>query len=207
VGKLTKPEFFSENTHLRDNPHDDLTPNMSALVILSHIKDGVGLASVSVCPAHRRRHPAASWHGIGLVFYRWPASGRRPKPATDPAEREGFSKKTSATKAPPQSPEMAILSLADAVEAASGHVKNPHPSDRKPGPGILSSKLADGQLDECNLTFSQLTAIRKSLIFSLTNMLHGRIAYVQNENKPGQPTVKADDTSSGAAPSRSVDNG
>ncbi|RYD33692.1 MAG: HDIG domain-containing protein [Verrucomicrobiaceae bacterium] len=81
VGKLTKPEYYIENTNGSENPHDDLTPNMSALVVISHVKDGVDLALkhklnpqiIDVIQQH---------HGNSLIVYfyrraRHHQSGRR----------------------------------------------------------------------------------------------------------------------------------
>ena len=211
VGKLTKPEFFSENTHLRNNPHDDLTPNMSALVILSHIKDGVGLAQRYRLPQPIvdgiRQH-----HGTGLVSFFYHLALQR-QDAEAGGNRvgggRGVLEQDFRYEGPrPKSPEMAILSIADAVEAASRSLEKPSPIRiENMVHDIVAAKLADGQLDDCNLTFSQLSAIKKSLVFSLTNMLHGRIAYVQNENKSAPSTNKPDDTPSGAAPARAVDGG
>jgi hypothetical protein len=95
---------------------------------------------------------------------------------------------------------MAILSLADSVEAASRSMEKPTASRiENLVSEIVNSKLLDGQLDDCDLTLSQLAAIKKSFVFTLMNMLHGRIAYPQDENRNKQSTKK---TSNGAAPDK-----
>jgi hypothetical protein len=203
IGKLTKPEFFIENAQFRDNPHDDLAPSMSTLVVTSHVKEGVTLA---------RRHKLPrlvvdaiqQHHGSGLVSYFYHRA-RQQQEAVEPVTA---AQKTTAVKEEdyrypgprPQSREMAILSLADSVEAASRSMEKPTASRiENLVSEIVNSKLLDGQLDDCDLTLSQLAAIKKSFVFTLMNMLHGRIAYPQDENRNKQSTKK---TSNGAAPDK-----
>ena len=91
----------------------------------------------------------------------------------------------------PHSKEMAILSLADSVEAASRSMDKPTASRiENLVNDIVDNKLHDRQLDECDLTLNQLTAIKRSFVFSLTNMLHGRIAYPQDETRNKQSAKK-----------------
>ena len=71
---------------------------------------------------------------------------------------------------------MVILSLTDAVEAASRSIQKPTPQKiSNLVDEIFSIKLQDGQLDYAELTMSEINTIKESLIFSLTNMLHGRL--------------------------------
>ncbi|MFH0878616.1 MAG: HDIG domain-containing metalloprotein [Lentisphaerota bacterium] len=205
VRKLTKPEFFSENTHLRENPHDDLAPSMSALVILSHIKDGISLAQ-------RFKLPRAvidgiqQHHGTSMVSYFYHLARQRQEAEAGGNARGGrpVNEEDFRYEGPkPSSPELAILSIADAVEAASRSLEKPTPIRiENMVNDIISAKLSDGQLDQCRLTFAQLSQIKKSLIFSLANMLHGRIAYQQDEIKPGQSTIKTEDPQAGSSAPR-----
>ncbi len=192
VGKLAKPEFFTENMRLRDNPHDDLTPSMSTLVITSHVKEGVGLA-------RRHRLPRCvidgiqQHHGTSLVSFFF----HRARQEQEEAETNGGPRANGRSvnegdfryEGPkPQTREMAILSLADSVEAAARSIEKPAPG-RLEGlvHEVVDAKLLDGQLDECNLTLRELAAIKRSFVFSLANMLHVRIAYPQNETPSAQP--------------------
>lgn len=183
IGKLVKPGFFSENIQFSENPHDELSPSMSTLVIVSHIKEGVTLAKKFKLPQviidGIRQHQGTS---LVSVFYhrarsrqqQEEISGAKPAAALPAINDEDFRYEGPL----PQSREMAILMLADSCEAASRSLEKPTPvritnliSD------IFTARIDDGQLDECSLTLAELTAIRRSFIFSLTNMLHGRVAY------------------------------
>ncbi len=182
IGKLVKPGFFSENIQFSENPHDELTPSMSTLVIVSHIKEGVMLAKKYKLPQvvidGIEQHQGTS---LVSVFYHR-AKTRQQKENT--AGQHAINDEDFRYEGPrPQSREMAILMLADSCEAASRSLEKPTPvritnliND------IFDTRLRDGQLDECNLTLAELNKIKQSFIFSLTNMLHGRIAYPKNEN-------------------------
>lgn len=90
----------------------------------------------------------------------------------------------------PTTRESAIISLADAAEAASRSMQKPTPTRIEAlVEDIVTAKLLDGQLDESPLTVADLAAVKVSFVFSLTNMLHGRIAYPTNEDRHQQPTT------------------
>jgi putative nucleotidyltransferase with HDIG domain len=187
IGKLVKPGFFSENIQFSENPHDELTPSMSTLVIVSHIKEGVMLAKKYKLPQiiidGIEQHQGTS---LVSVFYHR-AKTRQQKENT--AGQLAINDEDFRYEGPrPQSREMAILMLADSCEAASRSLEKPTPvritnliND------IFDTRLRDGQLDECTLTLAELNKIKQSFIFSLTNMLHGRIAYPKNENSLNKP--------------------
>ena len=103
--------------------------------------------------------------------------------------------------APAVSPEMAILSLADASEAASRSIEKPTPQKiTNMMNDIFAMKIRDGQMDYASLTMAEINTVKQSFIFSLSNMLHGRIPYPKdhenNRNKstakPSDPTAKAE---------------
>jgi len=194
IGKLTKPEFFSENTQYRDNPHDDLAPSMSTLVIISHVKEGVGLA-------RRHRLPQAiingieQHHGTGLITYFYHRATKLYEEELESgAKVNGRKVNEEDFRYPgpkPQTKEMGILLLADATEATSRSMEKPTPNRiESMVHEIVDTRLKDGQLDECDLTFSELTTIKRSLVFTLTNMLHGRISYPKNEDNDKQQSNK-----------------
>jgi putative nucleotidyltransferase with HDIG domain len=174
IGKLTKPEFFIENGQGRQNPHDDLSPSMSRLLIISHVKEGVSLARRYKLPAiivdGIEQH-----HGTSIIQYFYHRARTR-------AEENGTEKvKAEDYRYPgpkPRSVEMGILMMADAIEAASRTIDK-----NKPGQveglvkEIIREKLNDGQFDQCRLTMEEINAARRSFIFSLRNMLHGRVEY------------------------------
>ncbi len=197
IGKMAKPEFFTENIQHKENPHDELSPHMSALVIVSHVKEGLALAK-----RHKLPQPILDaieqHHGNGLIsFFYHKAKVEQQKdletshatktPINDADFRYGG--------APAVSPEMAILSLADASEADARSIEKPTPKKiTTMMDEIFAMKIRDGQMDYASLTMAQINIIKQSFIFSLSNMLHGRIPYPKDhENKPTQPTEKPSD--------------
>jgi len=195
AGKLTKPEFFSENIQYRTNPHDNLAPSMSTLVISAHVKEGLSLAMVHKLPEVVMK-AIREHHGTSLMsyFHHKAQEQIREEPDASPGPqgngKPGVDEADFRYAGPrPTTPETAILCLADAVEAASrsaakttpGHLKN-LVND------IVNARLIDGQLDASGLTLAQLDAVKRSFIFTLTSMLHGRIPYPHNENRDNQQT-------------------
>ena len=201
IGKMAKPEFFTENIQHKDNPHDELSPHMSALVISSHVKEGLTLAK-----RHKLPKPIMDaieqHHGNGLIsfFYhkakllaKEGSGGSMSDVLNDSDFRYGG--------APAVSPEMAILSLADASEAASRSIEKPTPQKiSNLMDEIFAMKIRDGQLDYANLTMAQINMVKQSFIFSLSNMLHGRIPYPKdNDNDTSKSAGKASPKSSKAS--------
>ncbi|MBN1269811.1 MAG: HDIG domain-containing protein [Kiritimatiellae bacterium] len=211
IGKLTKPEFFTENVQFRENPHDDLAPSMSTLVITSHVKEGATMAARAKLP-RIIIDGIVQHHGTGLVsyFYHRARKQREAEQSTG-ATRNGAKVSEQDFRYPgprPTTREMAILSLADAIEAASRSMDKPTPSRiENLVHDIVDGRVEDGQLDECDLTLSQLAAIKRAFIFALTNMLHSRIAYPQDEDRGKQQATKAGTTSAGDPPPPPVAGG
>ncbi|MBF0186607.1 MAG: HDIG domain-containing protein [Magnetococcales bacterium] len=173
IGKMNKPHYFIENQH-GENRHDHLLPYMSAKVIMSHIKDGVELAS-----QYKLGGPildAIKEHqGTGLLrfFYN--------KAVHDASKRGGHvSEEDFRYPGPrPQSRESGILMIADSVEAAARTLKNPSPAHiQSLVRRIINSKIGDGQLDECQLTLRELSLIEEAFCRVLTlGFYHHRIEY------------------------------
>jgi len=172
IGKLTKPDYFVENHGPSPSRHYNLSPTMSALVIISHVKDGVEMARENGLPSALvdliREH-----HGTTLVEYFY-------REAIDQADN---SKKVSdqSFRYPgpkPRTKEAAIVMLADSVESASRTVTEPTPSRLESlVTDIVRKKLADGQFDECGITMADLRKIEISLTKSLAGIFHSRIKY------------------------------
>lgn len=204
IGKLTKPEYFAENIHFTDNPHDDLTPSMSALVIIAHVKEGVSMARRAKLPSPLidaiQQH-----HGTGMVSYFYHQAKQERKDlqriTTPAAGRErGIEEADYRYPGPkPSTTEMGILLLADSVEAASRSMEKPTPSRiENLVNDIVDARMKDHQLDDCALTFAQLKVIKETFIFTLTNMLHGRVPYPKDEDRNNQPTTTVPDSDTGA---------
>jgi cyclic-di-AMP phosphodiesterase PgpH len=196
IGKTVKPEYFSENQREGGNPHDERSPSFSALIIKSHVKDGVDLAL-------KHRLPKAvidviqQHHGTTLIqsFYQRARSSESrpplPLPGGDrPASAAGLDTRVCETTYRYDGPrptfkESAIVMLADGVEAATRSLRRVTPQhlgeliDQ-----IFKNRLEDGQLDGAPLTFTDLSQIKSSFTFTLLNMLHARVAYSPAAEKP-----------------------
>jgi len=182
IGKINKPEYFVENQAPGVSRHERLSPAMSLLVIIGHVKDGIEMAKEYGLPASL--HPfIAEHHGTTLVqyFYQVATESRRPgePEPTDTAFRYPGPK--------PQSRETAIVMLCDGVEGAVRAMPEPTPNRIETVVSdIIHKRLADGQFDECELTFRQLAEIEKSLVKSLCSIYHSRISYpsLEEARKP-----------------------
>jgi putative nucleotidyltransferase with HDIG domain len=172
IGKLKKPLYFSENEAFGRSKHDTLNPNMSNLIILSHVKDGVDLACKhklnKVLIDMIKQH-----HGTSLNYYFY----RRAEDVnggTAPVDEKDFRYPGPR----PQSRESAIIMLADAAEAASRSLEKPTTAKiRAAVRNIIRTKFEDGQLDQCDLTLKDLHKIEETFSRILVNTLHPRVKY------------------------------
>jgi cyclic-di-AMP phosphodiesterase PgpH len=200
IGKLSKPEFFAENIKGDRNPHDDLAPSMSMLVIAAHVKEGVTLAK-----RHKLPDPIIDaiqqHHAAGTVKYFYHRAMREAEMEKNEGVVGGsrFDGEHYRYDCPrPHSKEMAILSMADSVEAASRTVEKPTPGRIEAlVDDVIDSKLKDHQLDEAALTLAEISAIKRSFVFTILNMRHGRVEYPKeneiNEDRAGEPAKPAED--------------
>ena len=181
VGKLRKPEYFIENQAGGPNKHDDLVPTMSTLVILAHVKDGIEIAKT-----HRLPNPIIDLieqhHGTTLVEYFYKRATRQQEEQDEgdsvPVDEADF--RYPGPK--PQTPEAAVMMLADTVESASRALREPAPARiENLVQEISKKKFDDGQFDECNITIEQLFTIQASLIKSLNAMYHARVKYPEQQ--------------------------
>ncbi|MBY0261755.1 MAG: HDIG domain-containing protein, partial [Phycisphaerales bacterium] len=185
IGKMNKPDYFVENQTPGFNRHDKLTPAMSLLVIVGHVKDGLELAREFSLP-RPLWHFIESHHGTTLVEYFFQRA-RRQSEAAALAGSGG-----SGTDAPappseieyrypgprPRTKEAAIIMICDAVESASRTLADPTPGRIEAlVRAITTKRLMDGQFDECDLTLRELNTIADAVSKSLASIYHGRIAY------------------------------
>jgi putative nucleotidyltransferase with HDIG domain len=172
VGKLVKPDYFVENQR-GGNPHDSLAPSMSALVIQSHVKEGLEMAREARLPLPIRQG-IATHHGTKLIRYFF----NRAKERSDDEKSEVRESDYRYSGPRPHSKELGILLLADAVEAAARTLDSPTPGKLQAMiDKIFSNDLEDGQLDDCDLTFSELDKVASAFLWVLTSMYHHRIDY------------------------------
>jgi len=172
VGKLSKPDYFSENQSLNSSRHDSLSATMSKLIIMNHVKEGLELANkYKLSP--RITEFILQHHGNSLVyyFYRRALEGLE---EDQEIREEGF--RYPGPK--PDSKETAIVLLADSVEAATRALKDPDPEKIKElVHKVINNKFIDGQLDECELTLKDLEKISAIFIHILGGIYHSRVNY------------------------------
>lgn len=172
VGKLVRPYFFSENQVEGVNPHDRLDPCTSAEVIISHVKDGLELARRYRLP-RRIRAFIPEHHGTNWVSFLYDKAVQR---ADDGAPVDESAFRYLGPR--PQSKETALVMLADGCEAA---VRSMHPVNADEVVEIVNrvfaERLADGQLNECDMTLRDLETARTVFISALKGVFHPRIQY------------------------------
>lgn len=192
IGKTLKPEYFTENQGGGRNPHDDITPQMSALIIRSHVRDGAELAVEYHLP-ERVRDIIEQHHGTSLVGYFLKKAKDLAAVQSDDGDPAGkVSESAFRYDGPrPRSLEAAIVMMCDVVEAASRSLKKITPQSVEDlVASLIRSRIQDGELDECPITLAQISAIRRSLVASVLSTFHSRIEYpkeaggVTAENSP-----------------------
>ena len=173
IGKIKRPYFFAENQEAYKNIHDDLEPSLSALVIASHVKEGVEMAKKNKLPKDIidiiNQH-----HGTGLITYFFHRALKEEELNTEEVAEENY--RYSGPK--PQTKEAGIILLADSVEAATRSLTNPTATRIKTlVKEIIKKNLDNGQLDESALTLKDLDKVEESFTRILTGMFHSRVEY------------------------------
>jgi len=173
IGKLAKPHYYIENQPGYDNRHDKLSPKMSSLIIISHVKEGCELASqvklgqpiINIIREH---------HGTSLVSYFF-----------DKAKKDKDESIRSLTESDfrypgpkPQTKEAGLVMLGDVIEASSRTLSNPTPARIR---SLVRERIeriyADGQLDDCELTLKNLNTIGETFTRILMGIFHHRVDY------------------------------
>jgi putative nucleotidyltransferase with HDIG domain len=192
IGKINKPMYFIENQGGGPNRHDKLTPAMSLLIIVGHVKDGIEMAREYALPP-TLRHFIESHHGTTLVQYFYHAAKKQTEAEDKPGPSE-FEFRYPGPK--PQTKEAAIMLLCDCVESAARSLPEPTPVRLEQIVNTLArQRLMDGQFDECNLTLSELHRIEKSIVKTLRAVYHGRIAYPSDKKEEStDPAAESSDT-------------
>lgn len=176
IGKINKPHYFVENELGSSSRHKELSPAMSQLIIVGHVKDGIEMAKEYGLPAVIRQF-IESHHGRTLVEYfyneakkKQDAKGSRGEAPLESEFRYEGPK--------PRTKEAAIVMLADSVEGALRSLSELTPKKIETVVHNMAMKrLQDGQFDECELTLRELSQIEASMSKSLAGHYHGRIAY------------------------------
>jgi putative nucleotidyltransferase with HDIG domain len=176
IGKIKKPLYFIENQLGEENKHEKLAPSMSALILISHVKDGVELARkhklgaeiADIIPQH---------HGTKLITYFY----QKAKEQTEKKGDKSSQVREEVFRYPgpkPQTKEAGLVMLADVVEAASRTLVNPTAA-RIQGvvQKMINNLFSDGQLEDCELTLKDLHEIAKSFNKTLSGIFHQRVEY------------------------------
>jgi putative nucleotidyltransferase with HDIG domain len=213
IGKIIKPEYFTENIPPGANPHENLSPSMSALIIVAHVKEGIDLGlkyglKKQVLDAIQQHH------GDSVVSYFHQRALQQQQDAREGGKimnmREDdvpdVSENSFRYPGPrPQTKEIGLLSIADSVEAASRSLDKPTTQRIEDLINeIVEFKISTGQLDECHLTMNEIRAVAEAMSVTLKNMMHTRISYAKKEKPSATTVVKPTRRSSSAGPSASA---
>lgn len=194
IGKLVKPDYFTENQREGFNPHTEHTPSFSALIIKSHVKEGVDLAIKHGLPRPVidviRQH-----HGTTLIRYFFAQAQERSRlagehqsgPRPDP---QAAAESTFRYDGPrPKFKESAIILFADSVEAASRSLQKVTPQAVEDLiDAIIREKIEDGQVNDAPLTIQEIALIKRSFTFTLLNSLHSRVVYPKSDRPAALPS-------------------
>ncbi len=190
IGKISKPGYFVENQLGSVSWHKELSPAMSQLIIVGHVKDGIELAKEYGLPAVLRQF-IETHQGTTLVEYFYNEAvkqhGQKDSPDTPPPSEREY--RYPGPK--PRTKEAAIVMLADSVEGAVRSLSEPTPTKIEVVVHNMAMKrLQDGQFDECELSLRELSQIEASLSKSLAAHYHGRIAYPKPPDAPPEKNNK-----------------
>ena len=192
VGKVHKAEYFVENQGGGENRHLNLTPSVSLLVIIGHVKDGIEMAKeynlpTSLLPFIQQHH------GTTLVEFFYHQACRREQGQPDAPTVSEMQYRYPGPK--PRSREVAVVMIADAAESASRAMPEPTASRVEAlVHDLIMKRLLDGQFDECDLTMRDLERIERSIIKTLLGIYHGRIQYPSTAAITGGPAPVATST-------------
>ncbi len=189
IGKMSQPDYFTENQGGFDNPHAKKNPAMSALIIKSHVKEGIEMAREHRLPKVIR-DVIRQHHGTTLVKYFYHQAKQQLKQDKlhyGELDEEPDESTYRYDGPKPRFKESAIIFFADSVEAATRSLpKVTHHSVEELLESIFQDRLEDGQLDECPLTLEEMSKIKSSFLKTSLNMLHSRIEYPDDEKGKGR---------------------
>ncbi len=183
IGKMNKPQYFVENQAGGPNRHAKLSPAMSLLIIVGHVKDGMEMAREYRLPPILH-HFIESHHGTTLVEYFYHTARQRTAEDPGAAQPSEFEFRYPGPK--PTTREAAILLLSDSVEAGCRTMNDPTAGRIEQFVhNVAMKRLMDGQFAECGLTLAELARVEAALTKSLCGIYHSRIAYPTEEKTAG----------------------
>jgi putative nucleotidyltransferase with HDIG domain len=178
IGKIVKPHYFIENQMEGEiNPHDELPPHMSSLILINHVREGLELAK-RYRVGRKVEQIIAEHHGKSRIHYFFNRAKQLEAAGNIKINEEDFRYRGPY----PQTKESALVMLADVVEAATRSLKNPTPARIESLVSELIGNIYnDGQLDECEMTLKDLHHVAQNFTTILTGRYHGRIAYPEKD--------------------------
>jgi len=166
IGKMRRPEFFIENQQAGENPHDEISPSMSKMILTSHVKEGEELAREYGLREDIIRF-IRQHHGTAVIRYFYLKALREGKASEDSIGDYRYNTEH------PDTPETAIVMLADGVEAATKSLKDASKLEEFVAE-VMQGPIDDGQLNESPLTLRDIERIRRAFIKTLRAMRHDR---------------------------------
>lgn len=176
LGKMEKPEYFTENQIGIDNKHEQMSPRKSAQIIIDHVAAGIELARQYKLP-QRLIDFIPMHHGTTLVkhFY---AKALEMNPEKEINENDF---RYQGPK--PRTKETAILMICDSAEAISRIESKTLEEIEAIIEKNIQDRILDGQFDDCNITISDLNKIKKTIAKNLMGMGHKRVSYKEIPKK------------------------
>lgn len=179
IGKAQKPDYFVENQEASMNRHDRLSPTLSLLIIVGHVKDGIEMARAYGLP--RVLHQFINeHHGTTVVryFHHMASEAAAKSPLKGRHDRQVAESEFRYPGPKPRSKESAILMLCDACEGAVRALNEPTPGRiESTVHQVVMDRLNDGQFDDCEINLRELSLVEQSIVKSLCAIHHGRIKY------------------------------
>jgi putative nucleotidyltransferase with HDIG domain len=201
IGKMLKPEYFVENQVYGPNKHEGLSPNMSSLIIASHVKDGLALAKeFRLAPVIQEMIP--QHHGTRVMTYFY----HKAKGSAEGRNGEVVEADFRYPGPKPRSREAAIVMMADAVEAASRSLSDPTAAQIQGMIRRLNDAIVDDhQFDECDITLRDIRMVEESFFKTLTGLYHRRLEYPGYDfGESGNGAEKAPVQGAGVQPAKAV---
>ena len=169
IGKMKRPNFYVENQHDAINPHENLTPSLSTLIITAHTRDGIEMGKEYKIPKEIRDIMTEHQGTTLLAYFYNKAKKENPILNENDYRYEGPK---------PRTKESAIIMLADSIEAAVRSLDEKTPTSiEKMLRKIIAGKIEDNQLSEADLTFKEIEIIIKTFTKVLMGIHHVRIKY------------------------------
>ncbi len=187
IGKMANPLYFIENQSPQYNPHDHLSPAVSARILFSHVKNGARMGKEhglgdSINDVIQQHHGTT----MATFFYN-KAKEQAPAEAADDVHETDYRYPGPR----PQSREAAIVMIADACEASTRSIPDPTPAKiQTMVNNIITKRFLDQQFHDCDLTLKDLKIIEESISRTLLSLYHQRIEYPGQKQALGEPTVE-----------------